>query len=63
MSGSGLLSYCTSHKFERVGVDLNQPDRGNKSISRTAIASLEKTGRVVILVNNAVVFLTSLCIR
>ena len=36
----GLLPSCTSHKFQRAGIDLNQPGRGNKSISRTTIAPL-----------------------
>ena len=36
----GLLPFFTSHKFQRACIDPNQPDRGEKSISRTTIAPL-----------------------
>ena len=35
----GLLPSCTSHKFQRVGIDPNQPGRWQQSVSRTAIGS------------------------
>ena len=35
----GLLPSRTSHKFQRVGIDPNQPGRWQQSVSRTAIGS------------------------